>query len=135
MTLSLCACGGSAQPQIIYVETAPAAVDQPVSAPVYQPAPAAVSSPGKADLDAIRANITYPKHSAYLAEYKYGYVEPSGNNHAIYGFASSTATKSIATIEQDEDLVILAKQNNRYCVIVGSTQLAYWVNATYVALY
>lgn len=26
MTLSLCACGGSAQPQIIYVETAPATV-------------------------------------------------------------------------------------------------------------
>lgn len=105
------------------------------SAPASASAPATShSAPCKADLDEAITSVEYPKSYSYFSEYKYGHANPSGNNHAIYGFISPTGKDHVTTIEEGEAFTILAKQNGRLCVIVNSSGCAYWVTAERVAI-
>ena len=112
----------------------PAPTPAPTPQPTPTPAPVVIAKPSRADLDNSTTSIQYPLPFSYFSEYKYGHAQPSGNNHAIYGFISPTIEDHTTTIEQGEAFTILAKESNRLCVIVNSTGNAYWVNAERVVI-
>ena len=84
--------------------------------------------PCAADLDAIGANVVYPrKDSFYLKEYKYGETIGSTNAFMNPNAANVMAKDNYYRLKGGEKVVVLAEGSGYSCVIVESTLQAAWI--------
>ena len=91
--------------------------------------------PSAADLDAIHADIRYPrKESFYLDDYKYATV----SRNSVLAFKDPNAADVMAgsntySVYKDEEVVILAESQGYACVIFPNLGRAGWINQDYLA--
>ena len=94
----------------------------------------AAKGPSKADLEAIKSGIEYPKAKEYLDDYAYGtIVAPKG--HSVYCYGSADRKGSQYTVLDGEKVVVLARRGEMLCVIVSSQNRGRWVREKYVDIY
>ena len=84
-----------------------------------------------------------PTNSELFNDYKQGYIA-SSKGFGVYGYSvhkvvvnGETVAKPIFTVSDGAEITIVGYNsgNDRYCVIVNSTDKACWVNADYVVKY
>ena len=98
----------------------------------------AQSKPSAADLDAINANIVYPrKEEYYLSEYITKYVQASGNRRAVYAFINPNKQAVMAVgnyfrVYNGTEVTVIAQSSGYACVIIPSMNRAAWINSIYL---
>ncbi len=90
-------------------------------------------SPSKADLEAIKSGIEYPKTKEYWDDYGYGTVNaPKG--HSVYCYGSADMKGSKYTVKHGAEVVVLASRGEMLCVIIPSLKKARWIRSANVDL-
>ncbi len=110
-----------------------------VSDPPETPVPSETDErkPSAADLDAINANITYPRNEYYLSEYITKYVQASGNRRAVYAFINPNNQIGLTegnyfTVYNGTEVTVIAQSSGYACVIIPSMNRAAWINSIYL---
>ena len=94
----------------------------------------AASGPSKADLEAIKSGIEYPKTKEYWDDYGYGTVNaPKG--HSVYCYGSADMNGSKYTVKHGAEVTVLASRGQMLCVIIPSLKKARWIRSANVDLY
>lgn len=94
----------------------------------------AAYGPSSADLKEIGSQIEYPKDREYLDDYAYGtIIAPKG--HSVYCYGSADRKGSQYTVLDGEEVVVLAKRKDMFCVIIPSQRRGRWVREEYVDIY
>ncbi|MBR1457421.1 MAG: toll/interleukin-1 receptor domain-containing protein [Oscillospiraceae bacterium] len=109
-----------------------------ISACRYQEAEAPLvlgDAPSAADLDAIGADVVYPrKESYYLKEYEYATTTGSTNAYLNPNAANVLAKDNYFRLKGGTDVIVIAKGAGYSCVIVEATKQAGWIKTdTYKA--
>lgn len=117
---------------------------KPVSTPKPTAKPVATTKPelySESEIQSMLKKLKDPPNSSELLNnYKQGYIASSKGN-SVYGYSvhkvvvnGETVAKPIFSINDGAEITIVGYNsgNDRYCVIVNSTDKACWVNADYV---
>ena len=120
---------------------------KPVSTPKPTVKPVSTSKPelySETEIQSMLSKLKDPPTSSELFnDYKQGYIA-SSKGSGVYGYGvhkvvvnGQTVAKPIFTVSDGAEITIVGYNsgNDRYCVIVNSTDKACWVNADYVKEY
>jgi serine/threonine protein kinase len=107
--------------------------------PSEEPSPALPQKPSAADLDAINADIVYPrKESYYLEEYETKYVQSRKGNGSVYSFKDPNSSKDVMRagnyffVNNGTEAIVLARAGGYSCVIFPELNQAGWINSDYL---
>ena len=99
------------------------------------------TAPSAADLDAINADIVYPKSdSMYLPKYRTATVTPSNGKYSVYAFKDPTMSNDPMRdgnwffAMRDTEVTVLAESSGYSCVILNLDEgrTAGWINSKYL---
>ncbi len=110
---------------------------EPEPEPELEPEP----TPSAADLDAIDADIVYPKEDEmYLQRYRTATVTPSSGKYSVYAFKDPTMSNDPMRegnwfyAMRDTEVTVLAESSGYSCVILNLDEgrTAGWINTKYL---
>ncbi len=113
----------------------------PASTPTPTPAPSPtlMQKPGATDLDAINADIVYPrKESYYLDSYETKYVKSPSGKDAVYSYKDPMTKNGVNragnyfTVYNGTKAIVLARAGDYSCVIFPELDCAGWIKSDYL---